>query len=392
MSVLRAFIGRFLNDPQLTILVLLLLGTLSVVVFAGDILAPLLASIVIAYLLEGLVSKFQRWRTPRLLAVWVVFLAFMASMVFAIIALVPLLSREAAVLLQQELPNFLAQAQRDIEAMLMMLAAKFPDIVAPTSNGSDHSASAGNVLALKEAVRQQIEQITFALKRLLKEFGQRALSSSLDSVVGLITLLIYAVVTPMLVFFFLKDKTAILRWFRSFLPANLGLAAQVWRNVDAQIANYVRGKFGEMLIVWFITYITFALLNLKFALLLAFLVGLSVLVPVVGAVLVTVPVMVVAYFQFQFSAPFAYVIIAFGIIQALDGYLLVPLMFAEVVDLHPVAIMAAILFFGGIWGFWGVFFAIPLATLVQAVLQAIRPSEIAALDILAETAGENQGG
>ena len=58
------------------------------------------------------------------------------------------------------------------------------------------------------------------------------------------------------------------------------------------------------------------------------------------------------------------------LLQALDGYLLVPLLFSEVVNLHPVAIIIAILIFGGLWGFWGVFFAIPLATLVQAVLNA----------------------
>ncbi|MCP4994536.1 MAG: AI-2E family transporter, partial [Gammaproteobacteria bacterium] len=57
-------------------------------------------------------------------------------------------------------------------------------------------------------------------------------------------------------------------------------------------------------------------------------------------------------------------------IQALDGNVLVPLLFSEVVNLHPVAIILAILVFGGLWGFWGVFFAIPLATMVQAILTA----------------------
>ena len=51
--------------------------------------------------------------------------------------------------------------------------------------------------------------------------------------------------------------------------------------------------------------------------------------------------------------------------------MLVPLLFSEVVNLHPVAIIIAILVFGGLWGFWGVFFAIPLATLVQAVLKCL---------------------
>jgi putative permease len=49
---------------------------------------------------------------------------------------------------------------------------------------------------------------------------------------------------------------------------------------------------------------------------------------------------------------------------------LATLLFAEVVNLHPVAVVVAILVFGGIWGFWGIFFAIPLATVVQAVLKA----------------------
>jgi len=64
------------------------------------------------------------------------------------------------------------------------------------------------------------------------------------------------------------------------------------------------------------------------------------------------------------------VMIAYAVIQALDGNLLVPLMFSEVVNLHPVAIILAILIFGGLWGFWGIFFAIPLATLVKAVINA----------------------
>ena len=62
--------------------------------------------------------------------------------------------------------------------------------------------------------------------------------------------------------------------------------------------------------------------------------------------------------------------VAYTVIQALDGNVLVPLLFSEAVDLHPVAIILAILFFGGLWGFWGVFFAIPLAALVKAVIDA----------------------
>ena len=67
---------------------------------------------------------------------------------------------------------------------------------------------------------------------------------------------------------------------------------------------------------------------------------------------------------------FAWLMVTYLVIQALDGNLLVPLLFSEAVNLHPVAIIIAVLVFGGLWGFWGVFFAIPLATLVKAVLNA----------------------
>ena len=62
--------------------------------------------------------------------------------------------------------------------------------------------------------------------------------------------------------------------------------------------------------------------------------------------------------------------VAYAIIQTLDGNVLVPLLFSEAVNLHPVAIICAVLLFGGLLGFWGVFFAIPLATLFKAVLYA----------------------
>ena len=76
--------------------------------------------------------------------------------------------------------------------------------------------------------------------------------------------------------------------------------------------------------------------------------------------------------------------VVYGIIQALDGNVLVPLLFSEAVKIHPVAIIVSVLIFGGLWGMWGVFFAIPLATLVKAVFTAW-PSKTHAI---VEMAGE----
>jgi putative permease len=186
----------------------------------------------------------------------------------------------------------------------------------------------------------------------------------------LIALVIYLILVPLLVFFFLKDKGPILGWLQRYLPKESGLATKVWHEMDHQIGNYVRGKFTEIFIVGGVTYIVFVAMGINYAMLLSVLVGLSVIVPYIGAAVVTIPVAMIGYFQFGWGADFAYIMLAYGIIQALDGNVLVPLLFSEAVNLHPIAIIVAVLVFGGLWGIWGVFFAIPLATLVKAVLNA----------------------
>ncbi|MGB5201295.1 MAG: AI-2E family transporter, partial [Sedimenticolaceae bacterium] len=244
----------------------------------------------------------------------------------------------------QQLPSMISAGQE----ALMRLPERFPEVISP----------------------QQAEEILDAVRREIGSYGQDVLSLSVSSVVGVLTILVYLVLMPMLVFFFLKDKDVIMRWVGSFMPGARGLANQVWIEVDRQIGNYVRGKFWEIIIVWAASLLAFSFFGLQYAMLLAVLVGFSVVVPYVGATVVTFPVVLVAWFQWGWGPDFVWVTVAYLVIQALDGNLLVPLLFGEVVNLHPIAIIVAILVFGGLWGFWGVFFAIPLATLVNAVLRA----------------------
>ena len=173
-----------------------------------------------------------------------------------------------------------------------------------------------------------------------------------------------------MIFFFLKDKVVVIDWMASFLPKERHLVNEVWIEMDAQIGNYVRGKFNEILIVGSASYIVFVILGLNYAFLLAMVVGLSVLIPYIGAAIVTLPVALVGYFQWGLNADynFTWLMISYFVIQFLDGNVLVPILFSEAVNLHPIAIIVAILVFGGLWGFWGVFFAIPLATLVKALI------------------------
>ncbi|MGM0594403.1 MAG: AI-2E family transporter [Pseudomonadota bacterium] len=342
MKVIRQWFHRYFSDPQAILLGVLLLLGFGVVLTLGSMLAPVLASIVIAYLLEGLVVVLERRGAKRQRVFILVFLVFMAFLLFLLFAVVPLLWGQATELVR-ELPKYVRTGQ---DALMRL---------------PEHYAF------ITEA---QVRQLFDLLSTEVTTQGHKLLSLSLSSIPGLITVLVYLILVPLLVFFFLKDKVRLVGWFTGFLPRERKLVTQVWHDVDQQLGNYVRGKFWEILIVGVSAYVVFALMGLKYAILLSALVGLSVVVPYIGAAVVTVPVAVVAYFQWGWGADFAWLMVAYLVIQALDGNVLVPLLFSEVVNLHPVAIIVSILVFGGLWGFWGVFFAIPLATLVSAILTA----------------------
>lgn len=217
------------------------------------------------------------------------------------------------------------------------------------------------------------EQFQIIVARASEEvagLAEQILSLSISSFPGLFGILLYLFLVPMLVFFMLKDKDILIGFVTKLLPRERSVMTTIWTEMDIQFANYVRGKAIEILIVGATSYVAFLILGLNYAALLALLVGLSVLIPYIGATAVTLPVLLVGYMQWGYSAEFFWLFVVYGFIQFLDGNLLVPLLFSEVVNLHPVAIIVAVLFFGGIWGFWGVFFAIPLATLVKAIYNA----------------------
>ncbi|MGF6669784.1 putative permease [Pseudomonas monsensis] len=321
----------------------LLILAFTAVLTLGGMLAPVLAGMVLAYLMQGLVVTLERLRVPGGAAVGLVFALFMGVLMLFIVVVLPLLWHQVITLFN-ELPGMLAKWQ----SLLLLLPERYP-----------HLVSDEQVLQAIEAARGEIGK-----------FGQWALTFSLSSLPLLVNIMIYLVLVPILVFFFLKDRSMIGEWVRGYLPRERALITRVAQEMNRQIANYIRGKVIEIVICGGVTYIAFVALGLNYAALLALLVGVSVVVPYVGAVVVTVPVLLIALFQWGWSDQFIYLMAVYGIIQTLDGNVLVPLLFSEAVNLHPVAIICAVLLFGGLWGFWGVFFAIPLATLFKAVLDA----------------------
>jgi putative permease len=263
--------------------------------------------------------------------------------------LFPILVQQSTNLLT-ELPAMIRHGQ----AAVLQLPERYPHLISQT----------------------QLEQLIQYVTREATGFAETALSFSLSRFADLVGLLVYLVLVPLMVFFMLKDSNELIEQLTGLLPRNRPVMNQVWQEMDVQMANYVRGKVIQILIVAVVSYIVFAWLGLRYGALLALVVGLSVLVPYIGATVATVPVLLVGYVQLGWGSDFLLLMAAYGIIQFLDGNVLVPLLFSDAVNLHPVAIILAVLLFGGLWGLWGLFFAIPLATLIKALHNAWPRNEV----------------
>ena len=342
-NFINTWYKRYFTDPQASLLVILVVLGLVIFLIMGKMLAPLLAALIIAYLLEGAVSKLEQRDITRFVSVNIVYFIFLIFMGYILFGLMPLLSKQVSQFFQ-EVPEMV----RNVQSLLLRLPEQYPDMIS----------------------EEYVWELNSNIRDNLSDLGQNVLSVSLASVPAVVSILVYLILVPLMIFFFLKDKKIVIEWTANFLPKDRQLVNEIWVEMDAQIGNYIRGKFNEILIVGSVSYIAFVILGLNYAFLLAMIVGLSVLIPYIGAAIVTLPIALVGYFQWGVTSDynFTWLMISYFVIQFLDGNVLVPILFSEAVNLHPLAIIVAILVFGGIWGFWGVFFAIPLATLVKALI------------------------
>lgn len=343
MHIVKAWWQKYFSEHEAIILILLLIVAFVSIVSMGYVLGPLLASIVISYLLNTLVRGLVKIGVNSNLALYGVYSSFLTLFLLGTLLLAPVLWHQF-IHLFEELPNMLVSTQK----LLSDLSQTYPEFFSQTF----------------------IDDFSHDLLINIKEKGNQILKASLSWLPNVIMVIIYLILVPLMVFFFLHDKEKITNWLVAFLPKKRPLLNTVWQEIDDQMGNYIRGKIIQVGLVFGLCYLTFKLFGLSYSAILAFLVGVGTVVPYVGQMMAIIPLFFVAFFQWGVTLKLAYLGAAFGAIHLIDANIIVPLLFSEAVSLHPVAIIIAILFFGGLYGFWGVFFAIPLAIIIKAVLEA----------------------
>lgn len=340
INFLKNFFDKyFFDDEQYAALFIISIG-IVILYFLGGIIAPVLVSILIAYILNGLTSFMEEKGKSRILALTVTLIIF-GLFYLSIFLFLPFLSRQ-----------------------ILLLVSDIPQIYESVNS------FLSNQLAGYGLQSNQLDEVVINAFSYIPTLFQNALLQLNSGFSAVMNALLYLIIVPFLVFFLLKDRDIFINYAKNLLPQKKNLLTKIWNDLNVQLYGYLRGKGLEMIIVALVTGFVFYLQDVNYSIILAILVGLSVLIPYVGAILVTIPVVLIGLFQWGLDSSFYIFITSYMIIQALDGNVLMPLLLGREVKLHPVIIITAVLIFGGIWGFWGLLLAIPIATFLRAILVA----------------------
>lgn len=319
------------------ILSLILFFFTTLIIIKSSFFLPIIISIIITYFLYNIQNMFKKLGLSTYISFVLIYSIFITLFLLILIIIFPLIFKQLANLFY-DLPLILQK--------IKILTYKYPSIFS-------------------------IEQTNILFSNIttyVQSIGKTLISASLISIAIISKWIIYIFIIPIFVFFLFKDHKKILNWFNKIMPEKMNFWKKIWTEVSSQIENYIRGKLIEMIIIAFANYILFKIYKISYADLLALLVGISVIMPYLGAIIVSIPVILISIVQFGISQELLYLIIIYTTIQLFDGNILVPLLFSEAVKLHPLSIIISIIVFGSTLNIYGVFFAIPLAIVIKAII------------------------
>lgn len=324
-------------------LIIILLLAFTVIYFFGAILAPVFLAIGLAYLLNFPLHWLIKKGLPRWAGLTIIFSLVALVLGFLVTEVVPLLIRQLRNLIT-ELPSIITGLRSLLETAQ---------------------------LHLKPYIG---EQYLYQIYENFYQLIQRTLDIRLDNIIALLSSVVYVslnlFLVPFMALLILVDIKPLTEAITRYLPQSRELASGVFTEFLAQLDNYVKGKVAEFIIMTLLSFGAFLVFELKYNIIISLVIGISVIIPYVGIIVATVPLVVVAFFQFGLTNTFWALMVVHTILQIFNGNILVPYLYSKANNLRPFTILVAVLFFGQIWGVLGVFLAIPLATLIKAVANA----------------------
>lgn len=361
ISLFKNWYLRHFSTPGTIEFALVLLCIFLIVYYFMWLVGPLVVALCIAYCLDGVVRFLTRkCYMSRTVASSVTMLFFIGLSVSILVFVVPKLLQQGSQFYQTlqsiSAQNISTEKGEDFDSIVTSNILPFVE------NLPDPLPSMMTEGEIKELVNK-------ARLALISNVSNIFNNQIMPSVVNVMSFLVYLVIVPIFTFLMLSNKSQLQSRFVTYiLPSNQRIIHEFWPKLTKQIEGYMRGKLIHITIVSIVNTVAFISFGLHYAILLGIGVGLSVVIPYVGAVIITIPILLVSVFQFGFGYTLVWLLVVYIIIQLLDSNVLTPMLFSKAMNLDAFSILASILIFGGLWGFWGVFFSIPLATFIRTII------------------------
>jgi predicted PurR-regulated permease PerM len=187
---------------------------------------------------------------------------------------------------------------------------------------------------------------------------------------GVASVLSYLVVIVIATIYAVARPWPLVNGFVALFPAGRRQEVrEILADMYQTVQRWFVGQLGSMLIIGVLSTVALYLIGVPFALLLGIFSGLISFIPFVGPILSVIPPVLLALIGTPVDA--LWVVLAYAIIQAIESYLLQPLIMSRAVFLHPAVVMFALLIMGTLFGFVGVLLAVPLVAALHVLLREL---------------------
>lgn len=321
----------------------------AIVYLLSPILAPFLAGAIFAYILNPLVGRIAGRRINRTVAVVLVLLLCLVALVALLLVVLPLFAKEFR-MMSERLPAFIEWLNRVAAPWLAQHL------------GRDVQFDLGTLKQLLGGALQSNQDLV-----------PRLLGSARIGGMALLGIAVNVLLIPVVLFFLLRDWRGIVARAEHLIPRHqVDRARLILSEIDAVLAEFLRGQVLVMLVmsVFYVTALWLA--GLEFALPIGLLTGMLVFIPYVGAITGIVLGTIAALLQFGTLPEIAWVWLAFGAGQLIEGMVVTPWLVGERIGLHPVAVIFALLAFGQVFGFFGILLALPASAALLVALRHLR--------------------
>jgi predicted PurR-regulated permease PerM len=323
----------------------------GVVLYAGrEALGPFIVGLLIVYLLAPPIERLARLGVPRPLAILVVY--------------------AVAVVLVVEGLNLML---RPLVDQIRQFASDLPGLVDQLRDQLERLGAVYRGLELPPAIRDAVDEWLAKLAEGDIGFDPAVILPVLRATTGFVGTIFAFLIVPVWAFYLLKDRPSLVRSFQASIPPE-------WRaDIDAVTAivarvfgSWVRGQVLLGLAVGIATFVGLLALGTyvdpifsRFAVLLAVIAGVLELLPIIGPIIAAVPAILIAATAGVEAAGAAFLL--YLAIQQVENNLLVPKIQGDATDLHPSAVMLALVIGGAVAGLLGAILALPVTAAARDV-------------------------